>query len=163
MLAAEENAMDQKTNIRPGIDHVAISVVFMCHDGKGNFAMAFRKDTCRDEKNRWDIGGGKVDFGDTVEDTLRSEILQEYQADVIEAEFLGYRDAIRTDEEILRHWIALDFLVLVDPAQVGNGEPHKFEKVEWHTPSDYPKNCHSQFPRFIELHKDKLKERGLAF
>jgi 8-oxo-dGTP diphosphatase len=56
---------------------------------------------------------------------------EEYCADVLEYEFLGYRDVHREHEGNRIHWLALDFKVLVDPAQVKNGEPHKFDAVEW--------------------------------
>src|SRR6185295_6821186 len=69
--------------MKKGIDHIGVTVVYFCHDGKGNVLMAKRSANTRDEQGRWDIGGGGVEFGDTVEDTLRKKIKEEYNCDVI--------------------------------------------------------------------------------
>jgi 8-oxo-dGTP pyrophosphatase MutT (NUDIX family) len=74
--------------LRQGIDHIGVSVVFLCHDGKGNFLFHKRSDACRDEQGTWDCGGGGVELGDSVEDTLRKEIMEEYGAPVLAHEFL---------------------------------------------------------------------------
>ncbi len=139
-----------------GIDYTGIAVVYFCHDGKGKFVMGLRNPNTRDEHNRWDINGGAVEFGDTIEDTLRKEIKEEYGADVIDYEFLGYRDVHRQHNGKQTHWITLDFKVLVDPAQVKNGEPHKFDAVDWFTLNTLPENLHSQLPTFLEKYKKVL-------
>lgn len=143
--------------MQKGIDFIGVCVVYFCHDGKGNFLMAKRKSTTRDEHGRWDIGGGGVEFGDQIEDTIKKEIKEEYCADVLQTEFLGYRDVHRIHEGKKTHWVALDFKVLVNSSQVANGEPHKFEAVEWFTLNTIPKNHHSQFPIFLEMYEKKLR------
>jgi ADP-ribose pyrophosphatase YjhB (NUDIX family) len=142
--------------MKKGFDYTGITIVYFCHDGNGNILMNKRSQNCRDEHGRWDIGGGGLDFGLTVEETLKKEIKEEYCADVISYEFLGYRDVHREHEGQKTHWIALDFKVLIDPKNVANGEPHKFDEIGWHTLDNLPENIHSQFPKFLELYKDKL-------
>src|SRR5436190_22133502 len=97
-----------------GIDYIGVGVVYFCHDGQGNCVMAKRGENSRDEKNRWDIGGGGMEFGDTPESTLRKEIAEEYGTNVLSFEYLGFRDVHRIHEGKPTHWIALDFKVLVD-------------------------------------------------
>lgn len=142
--------------MKKGEDYTGVSIVYFCHDGKGNFVMAKRSKNCRDEIGNWDIGGGGLEFNDTVKNTLRKEIKEEYCADVLSFEFLGFRDVHREHDGIKTHWIALDFKVLVDPSQVKNGEPKKFENVKWFTLEKLPLPFHSQFPKFLEDYKDKL-------
>ena len=50
-----------------GINFVGVAVVYFCHDGKGGVIMQRRGQNCRDEKGRWDIGGGGVEFGVPIE------------------------------------------------------------------------------------------------
>lgn len=139
-----------------GIDFVGVSVVYFCHDGQGNFVMAKRGQNCRDEHGCWDIGGGGVEHGDTIEQTIRKEILEEYATDVLDFEFLGYRDVHRDVGEKRSHWIALDFKVLVDREKVKNGEPHKFDDISWFRLDALPGKYHSQFPAFLEAYRSRL-------
>lgn len=142
--------------MKKGIDYVGVTVSFLCHDGKGNVLLNKRSVNCRDEHGRWDGGGGGLEFGDTVEDTLRREIKEEYNADVQEFEFLGYRDVLRTQQDRQTHWLSLDFWVLVDRQQVKNNEPHKFDALEWFRLDDLPEPMHTQFPNFMSSYKSKL-------
>jgi len=145
-----------KTTLQKGTDFTGITIVYFCHDGNGNFIMAKRNANTRDEHGRWDIGGGALEFGETVEGTLKKEIKEEYGTDVVSAEFLGFRDVHRTREGYPNHWVALDFKVLIDPKKVKNGEPHKFEDVKLVTFETMPKPVHSQLPTFLKLYKAKL-------
>jgi len=142
--------------MKKGEDYTGVSVIFFCHDGKGNFLFSKRSKNCRDEHGMWDTGGGGLEFGDTVEDTLRKEVAEEYCTNVLDYEFLGYRDIHREHEGKKTHWVALDFKVKVDRAKVANGEPHKFDALEWFTLDNLPSPLHSQFPKFFEQYKNKL-------
>lgn len=143
--------------LKQGVDYTGVSVVYFCHDGKGKFVMAQRSQNARDEREKWDIGGGGLDFGFTVEETLRKEIKEEYCTDVLSFEFLGYRDVHRTFEGKPSHWIALDFKVLVNPQKVKIGEPKKFTDIAWFELNNMPTNLHSQLPLFLEKYAKKLK------
>jgi len=143
--------------MQKGVDYVAVGVVFFCHDGKGNVLLCKRGINCRDEHGNWDIGGGGIEFGDTALDTLKKEIKEEYNTDVLDYEFLGYRDDVYREHNGKKiHWVALDFKVLVDPTTVKNGEPHKLDEVKWFTLDTLPTPLHSQMPVFLEKYKDKL-------
>jgi ADP-ribose pyrophosphatase YjhB (NUDIX family) len=140
--------------MKKGVDYTGVTIVYICHDGEGNFVMCKRSVNCRDEHGRWDIGGGGLEFGDTVENTLKNEIKEEYCTDILDYEYLGYRDVHREHEGVKTHWIALDFKVLIDKEKVKNGEPHKFDEIGWFTLGTLPNFIHSQFPKFLELYKN---------
>lgn len=142
--------------MKKGQDFTGVTVVYFCHDGKGNVLLNKRGVNCRDEHGRWDAGGGSLEFGDTVEETLKKEITEEYCTDVLDFEFLGFRDVHRDHGGQKTHWIALDFKVLVDREKVSNGEPHKFDEVAWFPISALPNPLHSQFPNFLEKYKGRL-------
>ncbi len=142
--------------MRKGIEYPGVSVVFACHDGAGNYLFSKRSRECRDEHGTWDPGGGGLEFGDTVEDTVRKEIKEEYCADVLALEALGYRDVHRVLDGVPTHWIALDFKVRLDRAQVRNGEPHKAVTLCWFKLDLLPSPMHSQWPIFFGKYRDKL-------
>jgi 8-oxo-dGTP diphosphatase len=143
--------------MKKGEDYTGITIVYYCHDGEENLLLSKRSKNCRDEHETWDPGGGGLEFGDTVENTLRKEIKEEYCSDVIEHEFLGFRDVHREHNGKKTHWLALDFKVLIDRSKAKNGEPHKFSEIKWFAKNNLPKPLHSQFPYFLEKYKDKLE------
>lgn len=119
--------------------------------------MQKRTEEVRDEKGRWEVGGGALEFGLTVEENLRKEVREELCTEIIEYEFLGYRDVHRELKDGTRtHWVALDFKVLIDPDNVEIGEPDKIEKIMWVTESELPTPMHSQTGMFFENYRDRL-------
>lgn len=142
--------------MRKGVDHIGVSVVYFCHDGAGSVVMQRRSASARDENHCWDIGGGAIEFGTSAIETLAAEIKEEYCAQVQEYTFLGYRDVLRGEGDATTHWLALDFLVRLDPAEVANGEPHKFDEVRWFPIADMPDDLHSQLPHFLMLYQDQV-------
>ena len=142
--------------MQKGIDYPGISVGYLCHDGQGNFVMNLRSTKCRDEHGKWDFGGGALDLGDSVEETLVKELKEEYGVEPLSYEFLGYIDLFREHEGKKTHWICLDFLVEVDRSKVINGEPHKFDKIDWFKLDNLPANLHSIAPLVLAKYKAKL-------
>ncbi|MDB5237010.1 MAG: pyrophosphohydrolase [Parcubacteria group bacterium] len=142
--------------MKNGVDYIGNTVVFMCHDGQGNYLLGKRSTQCRDEHSTWDPGGGGIEFGDTEIETLKKEIMEEYCTDVLDYEFLGYRSVHREDKGVPTHWIALDFRVLVDREKVRNGEPHKLDEIGWFKLGEFPDPPHSQFPYFLKKYKGRF-------
>lgn len=64
--------------MRKGIDCIGVTVVFFCHDGKGNFVLSKRSKNTRDEQGRWDPGGGALEIHERIEDAIRREVREEY-------------------------------------------------------------------------------------
>lgn len=143
------------TELQVGRDYTGVTVTFFCHDGNGHALMALRGPNCRDEHNRWDIGAGAVEYGQSPEETLCREILEEYGIEVKSEQLtlLGTRSVLRADT----HWIALDYAVQLKPEAYSNrlqinGEPNQLLAVEWFDVGQYPDNVHSQFPVFLDAY-----------
>jgi hypothetical protein len=51
---------------KPGIDFIAVTPPFYCHDGQGNFVLHTRSKQCRNEVGTWNFGGGKREVGETL-------------------------------------------------------------------------------------------------
>jgi 8-oxo-dGTP pyrophosphatase MutT (NUDIX family) len=139
-----------------GTDYIGVCVTFFCHDGKGRFLMSKRGKKTRDERGTWDIGAGGLEFGDDIFERIRTEVKEEYCTNVIEIEFLGYRNVHREHDGRPTHWVGLDFKVLVDPTKVKNGEPDILDDVQWFTPDMLPEGLHSEMPKFFRDYKDRL-------
>lgn len=64
--------------IRAGIDYIGITTPFYCNDGKGKFLFHKRSKNCRDEQGAWDPGGGQLEFGQSLENSVLREVIEEY-------------------------------------------------------------------------------------
>ena len=142
--------------MNPGRDFIGVGVVYYCHDGKGNVLMNLRGVNCKDENGRWDIGAGSVEFGESLEETLVREIKEEYGANIISKEFLGFREVVKKEKGAERHWVTFDYLVRIEPAEARNAEPHKFDDVRWFQHDQQPEPLHSEMPVFMAKYADTL-------
>lgn len=141
-----------------GISFTGITTVFLCHDGKGKLFLAKRSKNTRDEHGRWDSGGGGLKHGQTIDDNLRREVLEEYGVEAVESKFIGYYDAFRESLEGLpTHWLAMCFAVQVDSDKVQIMEPEMVDGYGWFSLDELPQPMHSQFEKFMGLYGDKLK------
>ncbi|MDI5973897.1 NUDIX hydrolase [Streptomyces sp. SL13] len=126
-----------------------MSCVFVCHDGAGRVLLARRGPGARDEPGTWDTGAGALEYGESFEAAVEREVREEYTAAARSVELLGVRNVLRGDP--VTHWVAIVFAVRVDPDDVANGEPHKFDALEWFDPAAPPIPRHSQLDATLEL------------
>lgn len=145
-----------KKELKKGIDYIGVTCVFFCHDGKGNFLLHKRSQSCQDEQGNWDIGGGSLEFGESFEEGVLREIQEEYCSDVLDLKFIGSYNALRTHKNIKTHWVALLFLAQVDPEKVKIGEPEKMEEIGWFKKDALPSPLHTFFPTAWELVKEYI-------
>lgn len=102
----------------------------------------------------WCPPGGKMDFGESPENAIAREILEETDLVIKDLEFIGYtNDVFETDQ--------LHFITLWYAARVATGvpritEPHKCLALEWHTLDSLPQPLF--LPTNLILEKDHIKE-----
>ena len=142
--------------MQKGVDYPGVSIVFWCHDGKGQYLLHRRGPRARDENGKWDCGGGSLEIHENVLDCLRKEIKEEYCAEAKEIEFLGYTDSHREHKGQRVHWVALAFRVLVDPGVVQIGEPDKFDDIGWFSLDKLPSPLHPTVTEEVKVYKSKL-------
>jgi 8-oxo-dGTP diphosphatase len=126
-----------------------VSCVFVCRDGGGRLLLARRSAGARDEPGSWDCGAGALEFGESFEEAVTREVREEYRAVPQRITLAGVRNVLRDDPP--SHWVAVVFSVLVDPAAVAIGEPHKFDELAWFAPGELPTPLHSQLAPTLKL------------
>ncbi len=143
-----------KIDLQRGIDYIGVSASFVIHDGKGNIMLHRRGPKARDENGNWDIGGGAIEFGESIEDAIRREIKEEFCCEVTNIQFLTVYDAFRELKGEKTHWIAIIHSVQVKPDDVKIGEPDKIDAIGWFTSNNLPSPLHSQFWKSYQIALD---------
>jgi ADP-ribose pyrophosphatase YjhB (NUDIX family) len=142
--------------MKQGIDYIGITCVFYCHDGKGNILLHKRSKKCRDERGRWDCGGGAVEFGETWEQTVRREVKEEYGCPIEKLSYVTANNVLRIHNGKPTHWIALLFSVLVDPKKTVLNDLEKMDQIGWFTFNNLPSPLHSMFLTHFKMVKSHL-------
>lgn len=146
-------------DLRRGFDFIGVNCVFYCHDGAGRILMHKRSQKCRDEQGAWDCGAGAMEFGETFEETIQREVMEEYCVEPLQIEYVATRNVLREHNGQRTHWVKNLHMVRVDPAKVRNGEPEKIEELGWFTFDTLPTPLHSQIGIEVDLIKKFLQTR----
>lgn len=133
-----------------GRNYIGVVVCAVVHDGLGNILLLKRGKNARDEHGKWDICGGSLEFGESIEAGLNRELHEELCAVSLETKLMTVFDAHRIINGKKSHWVALLHSVLVEPKSVKLGEPHKFDEIGWFSSANLPKPLHSQFPKVLK-------------
>ncbi len=151
------NSHDQ--DLRRGIDYIGVNCVFWCHDGRGQVLMLKRSQKCRDEQGCWECGGGAMEFGETFEQAVRREVLEEYGTEPLEIEYIYSANVLREHNGQKTHWVKNLHWVLVDRQKVVNNEPDKAEEIAWFDLDNLPQPLHSQISLEVPLVKKFLADK----
>jgi 8-oxo-dGTP diphosphatase len=137
-------------NEQRGKQFIGVGAVALIHDGKGNLLLQKRGEQARDEQGKWDLCGGAIEFGDTIEQTIKRELMEELCTTPLKIEFLTVYDAFREIDNQPTHWVSIIYAVEVDRSAVNIGEPHKIAELGWFTSKNLPSPLHSQFQKSYE-------------
>jgi 8-oxo-dGTP pyrophosphatase MutT (NUDIX family) len=147
--------------MKTGVDCIGISTSFYCHDGAGRWLLHKRSENCRDEKGAWDSGGGKLEFGLTLEENVLKEIQEEYGCKAIIQRQLPAITLLRSFMGISTHWIVTPFILIISQDEISKvkiGDSEKMAEIGWFTFEKLPHPLHSGFQKTIELYKPIFKE-----
>lgn|SRR5487761_223877 len=147
--------------MQPGIDYIGVTTAFFCNDGNGNFLFHKRSKNCRDEQGNWDMGGGKLEVGTTLEENVLKEIAEEYGCKGEIQEVLPAHGLFREQNGVKTHWLVVPFFVKVNPKEVKIGEPHKIDEIGWFRLDNLPKPLHTGFQYTFASFREHFKKYEL--
>ena len=142
-MGKKQNGVDTiKSDIKPGKDFIGLAIGAVILDEREKILLIKRKSNT--DKNKvyvgegiWSTVGGKVDFGESIEDALKREVKEEIGIEPRIEKFIGYSEQIL--ENGSTHWFLFHFLCRIDedPKIM---EPEKIEKIEWFDINNLPEN-----------------------
>ncbi len=150
------------SDFKPGIDYVGVTTAFLCHGGNGKFLMLRRGKNCRDEQGTWEFGGGRLEFGKTLEENVLQEVEEEYGCHGQIEEQLPAISLLRWHENVKTHWATIPFVIKVNPQEVKMNEPHKFDEMGWYGLDELPQPLHSGVSIYLDKVRDYLKKYEIS-
>jgi mutator protein MutT len=91
--------------------------------------LARRGPGARNEAGRWEFPGGTVEFGETLEETVRREFREEYGMEVEVTGLLGVADHLLPEEG--QHWVSVSYAARHVGGVPEIREPGKCTEIGW--------------------------------
>ena len=124
--------------MKKGIDYIGVSAGAMIFNDKGELFLSKRSNETSNEKGYWETPGGGVDFGETLEKTVRREIMEEYGVEIDIIEQFPAADHMIPKEK--QHWVSTTFLAKIRDSQTPKiMESHKCDGIGWFPLNHLPK------------------------
>lgn len=117
--------------MKKGVDYIGVGVGAAIFDKDGKLFIAKRGKKARNERDKWEIPGGSVEFGETFEQAIKREIKEELDIEIEVLELLGICDHIIPDEK--QHWVSPTYICRIIKGKPKILEPEKCEEIGWFT------------------------------
>jgi len=117
--------------MQKGIDYIGVGVGAAIFNSKGELFITKRGKEAKNERGKWEIPCGSVEFGETFEQAIKREIREELGIEIKIIELLGICDHIIPDEK--QHWVSPTFICKITRGIPEIKEPEKCEQIGWFT------------------------------
>lgn len=125
------------TKSTPGKDHIGVGVGALIFNDEGHLLLALRGKKAKNEQGKWEIPGGSVEFGETIEEALKREIKEELDIEIEVTEMLQLCNHIIPDED--QHWVSPTYICKITEGEPKIMEPEKCDEVGWFSLEDAEK------------------------
>lgn len=115
--------------MKKGIDYIGVGVGAAIFNKEGKLFVTLRGKEAKNEKGKWEIPGGSVEFGETFEQAIKREIKEELDIEIEIIELLGICDHIIPDEH--QHWVSPTYICRIKKGTPKILEPHKCADIGW--------------------------------
>lgn len=122
--------------MKRGVDYIGVGVgAAIIKDGK--LLITLRSKGAKNERGKWEIPGGSVEFGETLEQALKREIKEELNIKIEVRELLGVCDHIIPADK--QHWVSPTFICKIKSGEPKILEQNKCDAIGWFTIKDAEK------------------------
>lgn len=115
--------------MKRGIDYIGVGVGAAIFNDEGKLFITKRGQKAKNERGKWEIPGGGVEFGETFEQAIKREILEEHGVEIEILELLGICDHIIAEEK--QHWVSPTFICKIIKGVPQLMEPEKCDEFGW--------------------------------
>src|SRR5690606_30717184 len=116
--------------MQPGSDYIGVGVGAVITKN-GKIFVAQRGPEARNEQGKWEFPGGMVEFGSTLEETLKREIREEFGFEIEIVELLHVVDHFLDSGR--GHWVSPTYLARYTSGEPKINEPTKCTQIGWYS------------------------------
>ena len=127
-------------------------------DENQNLLLVLRKRA--PEADHWSIPGGKVDFMERLEDTVRREVFEELGVTVRVERLLCITDHLVPEEQ--QHWVAPTYVASIVEGIPSNREPEALGDVRWFHLHALPESLTSTTRRALEVYHSAIGSLSIS-
>lgn len=114
-----------------GTDYIGVGVGAAIFNSEGKLFITLRGKGAKNERGKWEIPGGSVEFGETFEQSIKREIKEELDIEIEIIELLGICDHIIPDEH--QHWVSPTYICKIKKGVPKILESEKCDRIGWFT------------------------------
>ena len=124
--------------MKAGIDYIGVSAGAMIFNKEGKVLLCKRSQHAKNERGCWEVPGGAVEFGETLQHAIKREMKEELDIDIELIEQLPAANHIIPSDK--QHWVPSTFLARIGgEKQPRIMEPHKCDAIGWFSMNKLPK------------------------
>ena len=122
--------------MKPGTDYIGVAVGVLLVNEQGKIFLTKRGQKATNEVGTWEIPGGKVEFGELLEEAATREMQEEYAVEIeLLHQFPAQTHLLPREKQ---HWVPTCFLAQITRGVPVICEPEKCEAIGWFEVSDLP-------------------------
>ena len=122
--------------MKRGVDYIGVGVGAILVDALGRVFLAKRGEKAKNERGTWEFPGGSVEFGETLSEALKREMLEEYGIEIEVGDLLDVVDHILPAEG--QHWVSPTYICRILVGEPRIVEPEKCAEIGWFSPDSVP-------------------------
>lgn len=117
--------------MKKGVNYIGVGIGAVIINLEGKMFLSKRGQKAQNEKGKWELPGGAMEFGDSFEETIKREVKEEFSIDIDILDNLDPFNHLIPEEK--QHWVALCFICKIKGGIPKILEHHKIEKIGWFT------------------------------
>lgn len=117
--------------MKKGVDYIGVGVGAVIFNEEGKLFITLRGKEAKNERGKWEIPGGSVEYGETFAQAIKREIKEEIGVAIEIMELLGICDHIIPDEH--QHWVSPTYICKIKKGVPKILEPNKCAAIGWYT------------------------------
>jgi 8-oxo-dGTP diphosphatase len=117
--------------MKPGIDYIGVGVGALIFNDEGKIFLSLRGPLAKNERGKWEIPGGAVEYGETIEDALQREVLEEIGVKIRVKKLFRVCNHLMPDEH--QHWVSPTYICEIVEGTPKIMEPGKSSELRWFT------------------------------